>query len=75
MLDRRELFSPSCGRWVSNEIARREVAEEFYKQLFKGSGGGDRGHVSLSFHLAVKKPRDRSRKEPIKWACYIHTGA
>ncbi|RPB11969.1 hypothetical protein P167DRAFT_488503, partial [Morchella conica CCBAS932] len=63
-------------QWVSNDIACREVAEEPYKQLFKGSGGGgDHGHVSLSFHLAVNKLRVKSWKEPIKWACYIHTGA
>ncbi|KAI5836759.1 CHAT domain-containing protein [Morchella snyderi] len=64
-------------QWVSNDIACREVAEEFYKQLFKGSGGGggDHGHVSLSFHLAVNKLRVKCWKEPIKWACYIHTGA
>lgn len=62
--------------WVSNDLACRQVAVQFYRLLFDGTAR-DRGHrvVSASFHHAVKGLRERTARQPITWVPFIHTGA
>lgn len=68
-------------QWESNDEACRQVSGDFYKLLFDGKPGGgdgsDGGHrkVGVSFHQAVKKLRQVNRRQPLKWASFIHTGA
>lgn len=68
-------------QWESNDEACRQVSGDFYKFLFdgkpSGGGGNDGGHrkVSASFHQAVTKLRRVHRRQPLKWASFIHTGA
>lgn len=63
--------------WSANDQACRQVAVEFYLQLFSVELQGVAGHkaVSTAFHRAVKKLRDKNLGLPIMWACFIHTGA
>lgn len=62
--------------WVSNDLACRQVAVQFYRLLFDGTAR-DRGHrvVSASFHHAVKRLRETTARQPITWVPFIHTGA
>lgn len=70
-------FSHVLGTlWESNDAGCRQVAVDFYRELFNGKAHGE-GHaaVSIAFNLAVKKLRKRSLRQPILWASFIHTGA
>lgn len=68
-------------QWESNDEACKEVSGDFYTFLFDGKstggGGDDGGHrkVSASFHQAVKKLRGSNRRQPLKWASFVHLGA
>lgn len=62
--------------WESNDIACRQVAGEFYSLLFDEHGRGEgHGKVVTAFHHAVRRLRDQNPAQPLKWACFIHTGA
>lgn len=63
--------------WPANDRACQQVAVEFYRRMFNSVQPGVEGHkaVSTAFHYAVKKLRDDNLGQPIKWACFIHTGA
>lgn len=67
-------------QWYSEDDACLQVASDFYGYLFRGktkARQGPENHriVSESFHRAVKTLRDANRRQPIKWAPFIHTGA
>lgn len=70
-------FSHVLGtRWNSNDSACRQVAVDFYRELFNEEAH-DKGHlaVSTAFHLAVRRLRQDYLRQPIIWASFIHTGA
>ncbi|KAL0631148.1 hypothetical protein Q9L58_009991 [Maublancomyces gigas] len=62
--------------WESNDIACRQVAGEFYSLLFDVHRHVE-GHrkVGTAFHHAVVSLRNQNPTQPLKWACFIHTGA
>lgn len=62
--------------WESNDIACRQVAGEFYSLLLDVHRHID-GHrkVGTAFHHAVATLRNQNPTQPLKWACFIHTGA
>lgn len=62
--------------WPSETNVCKEVAVDFYRSLFNGQDS-DEGHrkVSMAFHDAVKRARDKSPLLPCKWAPFIHMGA
>lgn len=67
-------------QWFSADSACLKVTRDFYSYLFKGKarvGGSYEDHriVSASYHRAVENLRDANRRQPIKWAPFIHTGA
>jgi tetratricopeptide (TPR) repeat protein len=71
--------------WETVDRAPLQVSCDFYQSLFNGghtSSGGfltssDGGHrkVSVAFHKAIKRLRDENWRQPLLWACFIHTGA
>lgn len=70
-------FSHVLGTmWESNDAACRQVAVDFYSELFNGKAR-HKGHraVSTAFNRAVKKLRKGALGQPILWASFIHTGA
>jgi CHAT domain-containing protein len=64
--------------WEANDSKAREVATEFYKNLFdslgSGRGFGD-GIVAEALHKAVAGLREEFEDNPILWAPFIHLGA
>ncbi|KAL0631679.1 hypothetical protein Q9L58_009459 [Maublancomyces gigas] len=62
--------------WESNDAACRQVAVDFYSELFNDKAR-HKGHraVSTAFNRAVKKLRKGALRQPIIWASFIHTGA
>lgn len=73
-------FSHVLGTlWMADDVGCRGVAVEFYRLPFGGEhqdvSSDGHGVVSESFHHAVKMLRKDNLHQPIKWACFIHTGA
>ena len=64
--------------WEANDLKAREVAIEFYKNLFdsldSGRGFAD-GIVAEALHKAVASLRKEFEDNPILWAPFIHIGA
>ena len=64
--------------WEANDLKAREVATEFYKNLFDsmdpGQGFGD-GVVARALHKAVSSLKEEFEDNPILWAPFIHLGA
>lgn len=62
--------------WPSESDVCKEVAIDFYRSLFNGQDKGI-GHrkVSMAFHEATKRARDKHPLLPRKWAPFIHMGA
>ena len=64
--------------WKANDLKAREVAIEFYKNLFdsldSGRGFAD-GIVAEALHKAVAILRQEFEDNPILWAPFIHLGA
>ena len=64
--------------WEANDLMAREVATEFYKNLFdsldSGRGFAD-GIVAEALHKAVTSLRRDFDDNPILWAPFIHLGA
>ena len=64
--------------WEANDLKAREVATEFYKNLFNSldSGRGfEDGIVSEALHKAVASLSEEFEDNPILWAPFIHIGA
>ena len=64
--------------WEANDLKAREVAVEFYKNLFNsmdsGRGFAD-GIVAEALHRAVASLRQEFEDNPILWGPFIHLGA
>ena len=64
--------------WEANDLKAREVATEFYRNLFDSldSGRGfEDGIVAEALHRAVARLREDFEDNPILWAPFIHLGA
>ena len=64
--------------WEANDFKAREVATEFYQNLFNflDSGRGfEDGIVPEALHRAVGSLRKEFEDNPILWAPFIHLGA
>ena len=64
--------------WEASDLKAREVATEFYNNLFDSldSGQGfEDGIVVEALHKAVASLREECEDNPILWAPFIHLGA
>ena len=64
--------------WEANDLKAREVATEFYKNLFDSMDSGrgfDDETVAVALHKAVASLREKFKDNPILWAPFIHLGA
>jgi hypothetical protein len=59
--------------WPIPDWPSADFAETFYKAWLTGPQD-DRG-IATAAHVAVRRLRDRYRKDPLIWAAYVHAGA
>lgn len=57
--------------WTGGDRACMEVAEDFYKGLYRVGG---HGNVGREVHAAVRKLREKKPGKYLQWAPFIHTG-
>lgn len=61
--------------WKTKDAACRQVAEEFYRELWRVKGSGEPATgVHDALHVAVQKLREKHRDKPLIWAPFVHYG-
>ncbi|KAK4108242.1 hypothetical protein N656DRAFT_771867 [Canariomyces notabilis] len=59
--------------WKTKDAACRQVAEEFYRALWRAKGPGEPAvEVHHALHIAVQLLREKHRDKPLIWAPFVH---
>lgn len=64
-----------AAMWPAESRVCTEIAADFYRALFDGTGGGGHRKIRLAWHEAVRAAQVKYRRMPVKWAQFIHLGA